>query len=111
VQLTRDEAFEYVKMEYVSAHRSETLPPVPAMGKLPAELPTRLAAGKYAETFFVRVSKDGLADEPYADFTCSRKLGDPFLESVVRSLRFKPALAQGKPVDGVAALNLGKLQI
>jgi hypothetical protein len=110
VELTRDEAFEYVKMEYVSAHRSDTLPAVPAMGKLPAELPNRLAAGKYTETFFVRVSKDGLAEEPFADVACSRKIEDPFLEAVVRSLRFKPALAHGEPVDGVTALNLTKLQ-
>jgi hypothetical protein len=111
VELTRDEAFEYVKMEYISVHRGDTLPPLPAMGKLPAELPLRLAAGKYSETFFVKVSKDGVADEPFLDFACSKKVEDPFLESVVRSIRFKPALAQGKPVDGIAALNLSKLQI
>ncbi len=111
VELTRDEAFEYVKMEYISSHRDETLPAVPAMGRLPAELPTRLAAGKYADTFFARVSKDGLADEPYADAQCSRAIEDPFLRSVVKSLRFKPALARGKPVEGIASLNLGKLQI
>ncbi len=110
VELTRDEAFEYVKMEYLGAHRSDTLPAVPAMGRLPAELPNRLATGKYAETFFVRVSKDGLADEPFVDVACSKKIDDPFLEAVVRSLRFKPALAHGEPVDGVAALNLTKLQ-
>ncbi len=111
VELTRDEAFEYVKMEYISSHANETLPAVAAMGRLPAELPTRLAAGKYADTFFARVSKDGLADEPYADAQCSRAIEDPFLRSVVKSLRFKPALARGKPVEGIASLNLGKLQI
>jgi hypothetical protein len=109
VELTRDEAFEYVKMEYIGAHHSDTLPAVPAMGRLPAELPNRLAAGKYAETFFVKVSKDGLADEPFVDVACSKKIDDPFLATVVRSLRFKPALAHGEPVDGVAALNLTKL--
>lgn len=110
VELTRDEAFEYVKMEYIGAHRSDTLPAVPAMGKLPSELPERLAAGKYAETYFVKVSKDGLADEAYTDVTCSSKVDDPFLTTVVKSLRFKPALAHGEAVDGVAALNLTKLQ-
>jgi hypothetical protein len=111
VELTRDEAFEYVKMEYIGAHRSDTLPAVPAMGKLPAELPNRLATGKYGETFFVKVSKGGLAEEPFADVTCSKKIEDPFLQAVVRSLRFKPALAHGEPVEGVAAVNLSKLQI
>jgi hypothetical protein len=111
VDLTRDEAFEYVKMEYVSAHRGETLPPVPAMGKLPAALLSRLAAGDYGSPFFVMVSKDGLADESYADRECRRKIKDSFLDSVVKDLRFKPALAEGKTVSGVAEVNLGKLQI
>jgi hypothetical protein len=111
VELTRDEAFEYVKIEYIGAHRSETLPAVPAMGRLPAGLPGRLAAGRYNEAFFVRVSKDGLADTPYADAACSKTIDDPFLESVVKSIRFKPALDHGKPVEGVATLNLGRLQI
>jgi hypothetical protein len=111
VEMTRDEAFEYVKIEYVSSHRGETLPAVPAMGRLPAELPSRVASGKYADTFFAKVSKDGLADQVFADAGCSRKIDDPFLESVVKSIKFKPALSDGKPVDGIAALNLNKLQI
>jgi hypothetical protein len=111
VELTRDEAFEYVKIEYIGAHRDETLPAVPAMGRLPAELPTRLAAGNYGGTFFVKVSKDGLADTAYADAACSKRIDDQFLESVVKSIRFKPALDHGKPVEGVAQLNLNKLQI
>lgn len=111
VELTRDEAFEYIKMEYVGAHKNETLPALPAMGKLPAELPNRLAAGKYSETFFVKVSKDGLAKESYVDVACQKRIDDAFLDEVVKSIRFKPALANGTPVEGVAALNLRKLQI
>ena len=111
VELTRDEAFEYVKMEYVSAHPKESLPAVPVMGTLPAELPTRLAAGKYGEVFFTKVSKDGLAEEPFSDFKCTRRIEDPFLVSVLKGLRFKPALSQGKPVEGVSVLDLNRLTI
>ncbi len=110
VELTRDEAFEYVKMEYVSAHKADTLPAVPAMGRLPSELPNRIAAGKYTETYFVQVNKDGLGREVYEDRLCTKKVDDAFLASVVAGLRFKPALAGGTPVDGVAAVNLTKLQ-
>jgi hypothetical protein len=109
VELTRDEAFEYVKMEYLGAHKGETLPAVAVMGKLPADLPARLANGSYAGTFYVRVSKDGLADEPYADTACTQKIADPYLMSVVKSIRFKPALELGKPVEGTAAVNLNQL--
>jgi hypothetical protein len=111
VEMTRTEAFEYVKMEYLGAHRSATLPPTPAMGKLPSDLPNKLATGKYGETFYVKVSRDGLAEAPFADAECTRRIDDPFLVSVVTSLRFKPALNQGKPVEGISALNLSKLTI
>jgi hypothetical protein len=111
VELTRDEAFEYVKMLYVGAHKDDTLAPVPVMGKLPADLPRRLAEGEYKEPFFVKVSRDGLASEPFLDAACLKKIEDPYLESVVRSLRFKPALNRGKPVEGVVGLNLGQLKI
>ena len=111
VELTREEAFEYVKMEYTSAHLKDTLPATPAMAKLPADLPARLAQGKYRESFYVKVSKDGLASEAFSDPACTRRIDDPYLESVVGRIRFKPALNNGKPVDGVASLDLGKLPI
>ncbi len=98
-------------MEYVSAHLKDTLPAIPAMAKLPADLPSRLAQGKYREAFYVKVSKDGLADEAYSDPACTRRIDDPYLDSVVKRIRFKPALNNGKSVDGVASLDLGKLPI
>jgi hypothetical protein len=111
VALTRDEAFEYVKMEYVGAHKDATLPPVPAMGRLPADLPSRLSGGQFGETLYIKVSKDGLAGEAFLDAACSQKVGDPYLKSVVKDIRFKPALENGKPVDGVAPVKLGQLMM
>ena len=111
VELTRDEAFEYVKSVYLGAHRGDTLPATPLMGKLPASLAARLADGQYRATFYIKVSKDGLADEAFLDPACTKKAEDPYLESVVKCIRFKPALSQGQPTDGVAELNLGKLTI
>ena len=110
VELTREEAFEYVLMEYVSAHKGETLPAVAAMGRLPAELPTRIAAGKYSDTFFVPVTKDGLGNGAFSDRICTKRINDPFLDTVVKGLRFKPALSSGAAVDGIATVNLTKLQ-
>jgi hypothetical protein len=111
VEMTRGEAFEFVKTEYINKHKGATRPPVPAMGKLPAELPNKLATGNYGETFYVKVDKDGLAEASFADAGCTNKIEDSFLSSVVTSLRFKPALDHGKPVEGIAALNLSKLTI
>lgn len=109
--MTPDQAFEYVKSSYIEAHKSDTMHAVPVMGELPPDLGSRIAAGGYADTIYVKVSKDGLADEAFADIACSKRIEDPYLESVVRSIRFKPALADGKPVDGVASLNLGRMRI
>jgi hypothetical protein len=111
VELTRDEAFEYVKMEYLGAHSTDTQPPIAAMGKLPAELPSRLSEGKYGGSYYVKVSRDGYADAAFSDASCRNEVRDPFLDSVVKALRFKPALDHGKAVSGVAEINLGKLQI
>jgi hypothetical protein len=59
----------------------------------------------------VKVNKDGLANGAFADQDCSRPLNDPYLDTVVSRVRFKPALAAGRPVDGVTVLNLNKLTI
>jgi hypothetical protein len=111
VAFTSEEAFEYVKTKYLEAHKGQTLPAVPVLGKLPNDLAPHLAAGKYSGTIYVRVSAEGLADEPFLDAACSKRIEDPYLESVVRGLRFKPALEQGKPVEGVASLNLSQLRL
>jgi hypothetical protein len=111
VELTRDEAFEYVKMEYLGAHKGATLPAVAVMGQLPADLPTRVAAGKYGDTFYVRVTKDGFAKGAYIDAGCTESVDDPYVVSIVGKVRFKPALSGGKPVDAVAPLNLSKLTL
>jgi hypothetical protein len=111
VELTRDEAFEYVKMEYVGAHPKDTLPAVPVMGKLPADLPAKLGQGKYAGVYYVRVSKEGLAFTAYSDPACTKEIDDPYLTSVIKRIRFKPALNNGKTVDSIAPLRLGQLSI
>jgi hypothetical protein len=111
VELTRDEAFDYVKYEYIGAHLKETLPAVPAMGKLPADLATQLAVGKYTATYYVRVDKDGFAQEAFFDASCTKRVGDDYLQAVARDIRFKPALDKGRPVEGVAVVKLGQLAI
>ena len=110
VPLSRDEAFEYVKMEYVGAHKGDTLEASPAMGRLPPDLPARLAEGKYRDTLYVKVSKDGVPTEIYQDASCSRKVDDLYLQSLVNGIRFKPALKKGRPVESVAPLNVAQLK-
>jgi hypothetical protein len=110
-EMTPEQAFEYVKTSYITAHKTSTLPASPVMGELPPDLSTQLASGKYSEPIYVKVSKEGLANQAFSDAACTAKIDDPYLEAVVRSIRFKPALDGGKPVDGVATLNLGRLRV
>ncbi len=111
VEFTRDEAFEYIKTDYIGSHPNDTLPAVPAMAKVPPDLRTRLSEGEYGSTIFVRVSKEGVAGESFRDAACTQKIGDAYLESVLKGVRFKPALKSGKPVEGVAEIKLGQLAI
>jgi hypothetical protein len=110
VELTREEAFQYELIEYVDAHRHATLRASPVMGGLPADLPARLASGEYRQTFYARVSKEGRAGEAFLDPACESRIVDAYLESLLEHLRFNPALADGKPVEGTAALSLKDLR-
>jgi len=110
-EMTPEQAFEYVKGLYIESHKSDTMHASPVMAELPTDLRARIEMGKYSETIYVKVSKDGLADEAFADPACSKRIDDPYLDSVVRTVRFKPALDQGKPVEGIASLNLSQLRI
>lgn len=109
VPLTREEAFQYLKIEYLTGHKDTTLPPTAAMGNLPADLPSRLTGGQFTQTFFVAVSKDGLPGQVFSDESCSQRVDDPYILSVIKDLRFRPALDKGRAVDGVARLNLDQL--
>jgi hypothetical protein len=109
VEYTMDEAFDYYRSQYLSSHRNATLPAVPAMGRPPADLPGRLEQGLVAKTLYVRVAKDGTASGAYLDEACTRRDDDPYVSSLIRDIRFKPALDKGEPVEGVAKLMLDRL--
>jgi hypothetical protein len=61
--------------------------------------------------FYVKVSKDGLPVDAYVDESCSHKVEDPYLQSVIRDIRFHPALDKGRPVEGIALLKFGDLRL
>jgi hypothetical protein len=111
VELTRDEAFQYLVLEHIANHKGADAPATPVMGRLPPDLPARLRNGEFTQTCYVKVSKDGLPGDAFNDASCGRKIDDPYLRAVIQELRFKPALRQGQPVEAVARLNLNDLPL
>lgn len=108
--LTSDQAFDYVRTKYLEAHKGQTLSAVPVMADLPADLSAMVTAGKYSQPFFVMVSKYGLSEKAFSDLACKDQIVDAYLDTVVRSIRFKPALSSGEPVEGVAMVDLSRLK-
>ncbi len=109
VPLTKDEAFEYVLIDYLGHNKGATLPPAPAMGRLPPGFYTWLVNSRLQSTYFVKVDKTGRVTEAFFDEACQKKIDDPYLADAITHLLFKPALENGKPIDAVARLNLHQL--
>ncbi len=108
VALTRDEAFEYVKAEYLGTHKGATLPSLPAMGKLGIETKSHLTPVQLSGVYFVKVTKDGMPVAAFTDESCSQS-ADDVIDSLVKSVRFFPALEAGKRIEGVARLTFSHL--
>jgi hypothetical protein len=111
VPLTRDEAFQYLVVEHISAHKGATTPATPAMARLPTDLATRLAAGQGQKVYYVNVSKDGYVTDAYEDADYAKAIEDPFFSGVVKQIWFKPALENGKPVAAKTSVDLTKLRL
>jgi hypothetical protein len=111
VDLSRDEAYNYLKADYLGLHKIDSRPPEPALGHLPADFADRVASGRLHATYYVRVTKEGAGEDVFEDSTCSRRVDDAYVESIVRNLRFMPALEKGRATEGVAALRLDQLKM
>ena len=109
VDLTRDQAQQYVLIDHLAAHKNDTIPAVPVFGEAPADLKTRLLAGEYSSPFYVKVDANGNALGTFTDKDCTNAADDPYVQSFVANVLFAPALDKGKPVAGVAHLRLGAL--
>jgi hypothetical protein len=111
VELTYSDAFKYFLIDYVGAHKGASLPAAPVMGQLPPDWHTRLTADQLTRPYFIKVSKDGMPLGTYADEACSQSVTDPYLQSIVKEIRFAPTLDKGKAVEGTAKLRLGDVRI
>lgn len=108
VPLTREEAFEYLKAEYIGSHKGATLPASPAMGKLGIQTKAQLAPSQLNGAYFVRVTSEGKPLRAFMDEACSQPVDDA-IDSLVKTVRFFPALDHGKCIEGVARLTFSHL--
>jgi hypothetical protein len=107
--LTRDQAYQYMTVDYVLGHKEATLPAAPSFVDLPIDLRLHVTDSQLNRTVYVRVSKGGSGAGLYLDSAGRQKADDPFLDSVVKFVHFNPALDKGKPVEAVCAFRLGQV--
>ena len=108
VELTREEAFQYIVIEHIGNNKGKTLPAAPVMVTVTPELKARLGAGEGQQVYYVTVSKDGLVSEVFEDEAYSKKVADAFFTAAVKRIWFKPALENGKPVESKTPVDVTK---
>ena len=110
VPLTREEAFEYLKIDYFRGHKTDSLPATPAVGRPDKQELSRLTPKQIEATYFVKVNKTGRPGGVFADEECTQP-ADEAVAALAGATRYYPALDQGKAVDGVARLILTQLEL
>ena len=110
VPLSRDEAFEYLKIDYFRDHKAGTVAATPAVGRPDRQEMLRLGPKLVAAAYFVKVDKSGRPGGVYADEDCSQPV-DATVAALAGAVRYYPALENGKTVDGVARLVLSRLDL
>jgi hypothetical protein len=111
VELNRDEARQYLVIEHVAANKDATMPPAPVAGSLPQAARARLSREQLDRLCYARISKDGGVLGIFADESASLPLGDAAIAEVCAEGLFKPALAQGKPMEGVVRFRPADLTL
>ncbi|MES1168386.1 MAG: hypothetical protein ABUL61_04370, partial [Oleiharenicola lentus] len=105
VELTHDEAQQYFVMEYLAANKKATATAAAVPGSLPLEQRQHLTPDQLTRTLHAKVAKDGSLLGVYSDADCNHPVKDRGIVAAAGELFFKPALDQGKPVEGIARLR------
>jgi hypothetical protein len=106
--LTREQAFQFFLIDYLSTHKGATLPPTPMLMTPRAEFRRRVEKAEAHQTIYVNVDKMGNTLKLSTDAAGSERLPTS-LESALQNVRFMPALNNGAPVEGRAKVTLAQL--
>jgi len=107
--LTRDEAHEYLVIDYTSTHKTGTVPAQLVLTKVPDDWKTHPRDESFGKTYFVKVDKTGRPVGIFEDAACTTAIANSYCDAVLRDQLFLPALDKGSPVDSVVRIKLSKL--
>ena len=110
VELSDLEAFTFLSLDYLGNHKGATLPPAVAMGRPSREARSQLDPDQLGQTYYVKVTKDGMPVAAFTDAACTKPVGE-LPAALIAQVRFFPALEQGKPVAGVAEFRMTHLNL
>lgn len=111
VELTSDEARQYLLLDHLAANKDATLPPQAVAGSVPVSVREQLSLDQLNRICYAKVSKEGLLLGVYADEGASLPMGDEMLANAFAGALFKPAIAKGKPMDGIVRVRLAELTL
>ncbi len=103
--LTREEAHEYLVIDYVATHKNDTAAPQVALARMPDDWKSHLKGGSSQKTYYVKVDRTGHSTGFFEDEACTTKIADSYYEDVLKNMLFLPALEKGKAIDSVAKVR------
>ncbi len=106
--LTRDETFRYLLVQYIANHGKDSRPPTPVMGALPSNFSSKVDAVELGRTITITVSKNGEITDISGEDANPAKLSS-YTEKALRNFHFFPALQNGLPAEGKMKLKLSDL--
>ena len=109
VELTREEAQQYLLIEHLGANKDATVPAAPVPGTLASTRLKELNLDQLNRTYYAKIASDGAVLGLFADESCNLKIDNDATLAVVSEVFFTPALVKGKPVEGVARVRLGEI--
>ncbi|HEY9155484.1 MAG TPA: hypothetical protein VIM69_10155 [Opitutaceae bacterium] len=109
--LSREEAHEYLVLDYVSSHSGATMHPQVVLANMPDDWSAHRQDESVRKTYYIKVDKDGRGEGAYEDDACTLKVKDSYCDTILRNLLFLPALYHGKAVGGVARVKLTDLRV
>ncbi len=105
VEMSKDEAYEFATIDYVTKNKEATLPAGLATGQNTEALRRHLADNYKGGPVFVEVTTGGRVSRAFGDKKASEELQDESLMAILRELHFHPALSKGKPVESVVPVK------